>query len=109
MAHAPSSTVPEITTCPTCQEDLEPIASDGDPPVQTVTQSCPSCEYEVDLGLLWYTTSNYEVTGKISATDPLPCARCGDDGEFAVVNVQRGVPRYYCDTCLPGHNQSSIG
>ena len=108
MSH--TSEVPGVTTCPECSLEIDPIESEGEPPLQTVTLSCPECPYVHDVGLLWYTTTNYDVVGKIEGDVPseIECDRCDGDATHAVMSVQRGVATGYCNGCLPAHNRRAL-
>ncbi len=99
-----TSEVPGVTSCPDCDVDLQPVASEGEPPIQSVTQACSECDYETPIGMVWYTTSRYEVVSEIDGDVSGECDRCEKEPVYAVIGTGLGVAIYYCDDCVPAHD-----
>jgi len=103
-----TSEVPGVTTCPECDVDLEPVESEGEPPVQSVVQMCPECHYNTPIGMVWYTTTKYEVIGDVDGDVSGDCDRCDGDALYSVIGAGLGVSIYYCEECLPAHSKKAV-
>ncbi len=99
-----------VTVCPECDEDLAPTGSDDDRPVQSVTQSCSSCNYSTTIGLLWYGNRGYEIVADVSDI-PAPkkneCDKGGGSATTVVIPIESDVPIYYSESKTRAHHQEA--
>jgi len=100
-----------VTACPECESNLSPDGSDDDRPVQTVDQSCSSCDYSTKLGLLWYGNRGYEIVADVSdvpSEKKEPCDKSGGDSTTVVIPMETDVPIYYSESETRSHHQETI-
>lgn len=99
-----------VTECPECANELEPVGSTDGRPIQTVSQSCGSCSYETDIGLLWYPNKTHDIVATLSdveAQKKEPCERCHTNSDIVVVEPNSPIPRYYCSDCVRAHHKTT--
>lgn len=100
-----------VTTCPDCANELKPVESGDGRPIQAVSQSCSSCSFTTDIGLLWYPNKTHDIVATldgVSTNKKEPCKKCGEESVTVVIEPESPIPKYYCSDCVRAHHETTV-
>lgn len=106
-----------MTICPECGAALETQDQAKDLPIQVLAQSCPDCDYNVDIAIINYKPGQYEVVApalrgdscseRISPNGYYGIKSCGRDAMIRIQHVG-DIVRGRCAEHMGAHRETAL-
>lgn len=97
-----------LTKCPECEGDLEPLGLNGDEPIQILKQQCSNCSFDVVQSMLHYPGNRYSVFAPSVDGDTCGVLGCGAEAVTRFQDVREELTVYRCEDCLAAHQQTAL-